>query len=61
MSSPTVLGIQRPAKEGSGRKGEGKSDVPRLGRPSEDSGLNKYLLNESVHVCQELGTKIKVP
>lgn len=30
-------------------------------RPSEDSVLNKYLLNESVHVCQELGTKIKVP
>lgn len=42
-------------------KGKGKSDVPTLGRPSEDSVLNKYLLNESVHVCQELGTKIKVP
>lgn len=42
-------------------RGKGKSDVPTLGRPSEDSVLNKYLSNESVHVCRELGTKMKVP
>lgn len=40
-------------------EGKGKSDVPALGQQSEDSGLNKYLLNESVYVCQTLGTEMK--
>lgn len=33
--------------------------ISALGQLSEDSVLNKYLLNQSVHVCQELGTKMK--
>lgn len=38
---------------------KGKSDVPALGQQSEDSVLNKYLLNESVYVCQTPGTEMK--
>lgn len=52
------------ASQGQRRKilaveGKGKSDVPVLGLQSEDSVLNKYLLNESVYVCQTLGTEMK--
>lgn len=40
-------------------KRKGKSDVPVLGQLSEDSVLHKYLLNESVYVCQTPGTEMK--
>lgn len=60
MCSPTIVG----ASQGQRRRilaieGKGKSDVPVLGQQSEVVLLNKYLLNESVYVCQTLGTEMK--
>lgn len=60
MCSPTIVG----ASQGQRRRilaveGKGKSDVPVLGQQREESVLNKYLLNESVYVCQTPGTEMK--